>query len=99
MSKSIISNEKECFICKENENLSDIQIHKHHIFYGTANRKISEKQGCWVYLCSYHHNMSNEGVHFNWCFDIMLKKYCQYVWEQEKGTRDEFRKLFGKSYI
>ena len=97
MSKSIINNEKECFVCRTKANPSD--IHKHHIFYGTANREISEKQGCWVYLCSYHHNMSNEGVHFNWCFDIMLKKYCQYVWEQEKGTRDEFRKLFGKSYI
>ena len=93
MSKSIISNEKECFIC------GALSIHKHHIFYGTANKSVSEREGCWVYLCPNHHNMSNVGVHFNVPYDITLKKYCQYVWEQKKGTRDEFIQKFGKSFL
>lgn len=93
MAESIISNDKECFACGT---LSD--LHKHHIFMG-SNRAVSEKQGCWVYLCSNHHDMSPEAVHFNHCFDITLKKFCQHVWEEKKGTRDEFRKLFGKSYL
>lgn len=38
MSKSIMSNIKECFICGSIQNLN-----KHHIFFGTANRKLSEE--------------------------------------------------------
>ena len=94
MSKSIISNEKECFICDTQFNL-----HKHHIFYGYSNRVNSENEGCWVYLCARHHDFSDDAVHMNICFDITLKKYCQHVWEEKKGSRDEFRKIFGKSYL
>jgi hypothetical protein len=68
------------------------------VFYGTANRKQSEKYGCWVYLCAYHHNMSSEGVHFNKSLDILLKQECQRRFEKD-GTREEFRKIFGKSYL
>ncbi len=93
MSDSIICNDQECFICGKRD-----QLHKHHIYHTTANRQVSEAEGCWVYLCGYHHNLSNEGVHYNTPFDITLKKLCQIVWEQ-KGERDEFRKLFGKSWL
>ena len=92
MSKSIMSNEKQCFIC------GALEVHKHHIYHTTANRVVSERQGCWVYLCPKHHNMSDEGIHFNTPFDITLKKYCQQIWE-EKHSRDEFIKTFGKSYL
>lgn len=94
--RSIMSNEKECFICRTTKDL-----HKHHIFSGTANRRQSEKYGCWVYLCADHHNMSNDGVHFNKPFDIVLKKYCQKIWEdvENNGTREEFIHIFGKSYL
>lgn len=92
--KSIISNEKVCFICR-----TTYSLHRHHIFHGYANRQISEEQGCWVHLCGRHHNQSNEGVHFNTPFDIMLKKYCQEKWEELNGTREQFRQIFGKSYL
>jgi hypothetical protein len=69
-----------------------------NVFYGTANRKKSEEFGCWVYLCAYHHNMSNEGVHFNKSLDILLKQECQKEFEKN-GTREEFRRIFGKSYL
>jgi hypothetical protein len=92
--KSIISNEKECFICR-----TTYSLHKHHIFFGYGNRQISDEQGCWVYLCARHHNMSDEGVHFNTPFDIMLKKYCQEKWEEINGNREKFIKTFGKSYL
>lgn len=93
MAKSILSNEKRCIICGSTD------VHKHHIFMGSANRTVSEREGCWVYLCPEHHNMSNDGVHFNICFNLTLKMFCQYAWEHEKGTRDEFRERFGKSYL
>lgn len=92
--KSLISNEKQCLICGATE-----AVHKHHIFYGTGNRNISEEQGCWCYLCAYHHNMSNNGVHFNKNLDIKLKRFCQRKWEENNGNREQFIKTFGKSYL
>jgi hypothetical protein len=94
--KSILSNEKECFICGLPEECTP--IHKHHVFMG-YNRKNSEKYGCWVYLCARHHNMSDEGVHFNLAFCVTLQKYCQEKWESINGDREQFRSIFGKSYL
>lgn len=91
---SIISNERFCLVCG-----NQINIHKHHIFEGTGRRKLSEKWGCWCYLCARHHNMSNEGVHFNKALDLKLKQQCQKAWEFKFGSREEFIKTFGKNYL
>lgn len=94
MAKSIISNERECFICKTTFNL-----HRHHVFFGTANRKKSEQYGCWVYLCGKHHNLSNAGVHFNKSLDMKLKQICQKKWEEINGAREDFIRTFGRNYL
>lgn len=94
MSKSLISDRRECLLCGATE-----ALHKHHIFFGTANRKLSEAQGCWCYLCAFHHNMSKFGVHENRNLDIQLKQLCQKKWELEYGGREEFIKTYGKSYL
>lgn len=94
MSKSLISDEKFCLICG-----TPLNIHKHHIFGGTGRRKLSEKYGCWCYLCARHHNMSNEGVHFKKEFDLKLKQQCQKAWEYQIGTREQFIMLFGRNYL
>lgn len=91
--KSIMNNEKICYICG-----TPFNIHKHHIFGGVANRKLSEKYGCWIYLCAHHHNMSDEGIHFNKDLDMRVKKECQEVFEQN-GSREEFMRIFGKNYL
>lgn len=91
--KSMIQNEKECFVCKTIYNL-----HNHHIFYGTANRRLSEKYGLKVWLCGNHHNLSNEGVHFNRKLDLYIKKIGQAAFEKTH-TREEFMKIFGKNYL
>ena len=91
--KSILSNKKECYICG-----SPNDLHRHHIFFG-ANRRLSEQFGAWVYLCARHHNMSDEGVHFNRETDLTLKRTAQELWEKEYGTRDDFRRIFGKSWL
>jgi hypothetical protein len=91
--KSIISNEKECFICR-----TTYGLHQHHIFFGYGNRQISDEQGCWVYLCARHHNMSNLGVHFDKELDIRLKQECQKEFEKNE-SREQFRRIFGKSYL
>lgn len=94
MSKSIISNEKKCFFCGATYNL-----HKHHCWHGTSNRKNSEKYGLWVYLCYYHHNGSNEGVHFNRSADLYLMQLSQIEWEKKHGERKKFIEIFGKSVL
>ena len=94
MSKSLISDEKFCLICG-----TPLNVHKHHIFEGTGRRKLSEKYGCWCYLCARHHNMSNEGVHFKKELDLKLKQQCQKAWEYQIGTREQFIMLFGRNYL
>lgn len=93
MSKSIISNEKCCLICSTTFN-----IHKHHIFFGSGRRVLSEKYGCWCYLCGVHHNLSNAGVHFNKELDNELKAKTQKLFE-EKYPELDFLKIFGKNYL
>lgn len=75
---------------------------RHEIFFGTANRKKSIKYGLVVFIKPEDHNMSSYGVH---CingheFDAYLKKYGQYIAMQTYGwNKEEFRNIFGKSYI
>lgn len=92
MSDSILSNERVCYICGSPE------VVQHHIFHGTANRALSDKWGCWVWLCPSHHT-GREGVHFQKDMDMRLKQICQQKWEELNGGREEFRKVFGKSFL
>lgn len=91
--KSIVSNDRQCWVCG-----TPLDLHRHHV-YGGACRNLSETYGCWVYLCARHHNMSNEGVHFNKGLDLLLKKHTQRIWEETYGDREAFRKVFSRSYL
>ncbi len=91
--KSVLQNSKECIIC------GNPKVHEHHIFFGTANRDKSEEHGLKVCLCPKHHNMSNEGVHFNRELDLALKIMAQKHYEKYIGTREQFRREFGKSWL
>lgn len=92
--KSIIQHEKKCYVCGTTQNL-----HDHHIFYGVSNRKQSERYGLKVWLCGDHHNLSNWGVHFNKALDLHLKQLGQQYFESNFGSRENFREVFGKSYL
>ena len=92
--KSIIQENKECYVCK-----NTIGLHSHHILYGTANRRMSELYGLKVWLCPKHHNMSDEGVHFNRELDLQLKKLAQEYYEANYGDRVDFRETFGRNYL
>ena len=93
---------KECYVCKTTHN-----IVRHHVFYGTGNRKISEKYKLFENLCSYHHNMSNEGVHFNKELDNEIKQKWQNILElqfmndgmNQFQARDTFILLIGRNYL
>lgn len=76
----------------------DIEIH--HIFYG-KNRKNSDKDGCIVPLCMYHHR-GLTGVHGKKGeeLDNKLKKQCQEKWlEYNNATIEDFLKRYRKNYL
>ena len=91
--KSIIQDRKECIIC------GSWNVEDHHIFFGAAKRKISEKYGLKVWLCPTHHRGTN-GVHGKngHKLDMQLKELGQKAFEW-KHTREEFLERFGKNYL
>lgn len=94
MAKSILQQEKRCYITGSTGNLQ-----KHHIYFG-RNRKTSEKHGFWVWLIGELHNQSDLGVH---CkngheLDLRLKQECQQKFE-ETHSRSEFMALIGRNYL
>ena len=93
MSKSIISNERKCLICGTTKNL-----HKHHVIGGSFRNK-SEKWGCWVYLCAYHHDFGGkQSVHGNAKLSNRLKQQTQNTFECLYG-RNVGMEVFKKNYL
>ena len=93
---SILQSEKKCYITGRHDSLDC-----HHIFPGSANRKISDENGFWVWLTHDYHNGNDPmAVHNNpnQGYDLMLKQQCQRKYE-ENHTRAEFIKLVGRSYL
>ena len=100
MKSIILQEEGTCWLCEREtpgRYYGKGQLHKHHIFYGTANRRMSERYGMTVMLCYEHHEGKN-GVHSNPINDGYLKRYAQNVFEQ-KYSREKFIKVFGKSWL
>lgn len=71
--------------------------HLHEVYFG-KNRQISIREGFQVRLCEYHHEDHRAGVHHNKALDDHYKQITQAKYE-ETHTREEFRKLIGKSYL
>ena len=92
--KSIIQEQKECYVCGKKTNL-----HCHHIYFGNPKRKLSEKYGLKVYLC-YEHHEGTYGVHGakGHELDIKLKKLGQKAFEYEYPNLN-FLSIFGKNYL
>lgn len=73
---------------------------RHHIF-GSANRNLSEKYGFVIPLAPYLHNFSPNSVHGNpnHGLDLELKKLAQKYYEEHVGSREDFIKEFGQSWM
>lgn len=94
MAKSIISEEKRCYICHSR---SWIEIH--HVF-GGPDRKTSEEYGLVVPLCHYCHNEPPKGVHFNKEIRRKLQGDVQRIAMEYYGwSVEDFRDRFGKNYL
>jgi len=89
MSKSIMQDEKKCFITG-----SETQLDRHHVYAG-SRRKASERYGCWVWL---RHDIHMELHDRNKALDKMLRRTCQEQFEAVY-SHEEFMEVFGKNYL
>lgn len=92
-----------CWMCVKihGDNRMHPVLHKHHIFFGPGQRKISEENGFYIWLCPGHHiyDGGREAVHRNYGLCRMLQRETQDKWEKMGHTRREFMELAGRSYI
>ena len=88
--ESILQHEEKCFICGRQG-----QLEVHHAISGVSNRKNSTKYGLLIYLCMDCHRK----LHDKREMEEQVKQFAQRRWEEEYGDRDEFRKIFGKSWL
>ena len=65
----------------------------HHVFEGVRNRKKSERYGFLVALRPAEH----ERIHRE--ADTVWKEAAERYWIEHIGTEDEFRDVFGRSYL
>lgn len=87
---SILQSNHYCYLCGEP------YTETHHVFFGTANRKLSDADGCVIYVCRKHHEL----IHRNHKVDLTIKARMQMKWEEVNGkTTEDFRKRYGKSYV
>lgn len=74
---------------------------EHHLLFGTGIRQLAEKDGLKVPCCNDCHNMASipERIHDNPMAEKMSKMLGQAVYESKIGSREDFRKRYGKSYL
>ena len=90
--ESIIDNDREhCFICHRFGITEE-----HHMLSGNSNRKISESLGLKIYICPFCHRDLHDK---NRELELYVKRLAQIKYEETYGTRTDFIKQFGKSYL
>lgn len=90
--KSILQNEKVCYLCGRQYGLE-----LHHIFAGVANRRISDANGFVCWLCHDCHT-GTEGAQYDREKNQYLKQMAQMAYEQTH-SHDEWMRLIRKNYI
>lgn len=96
--KSIVQPDRmKCFLCGRNAHADYWGLDEHHV-YGGPNRKLSEEYGLKVYLC--HSTCHLYGAHKSAELSRQLKAEVQQIAMEHYGwTVDDFRRIFGKSYL
>lgn len=94
--ESIVTEYKTiCFFCGEPAQC------EHHLVFGTGLKKLAEQDGLKVPSCNRCHNMGENlvRVHENPMAETLSKMLGQAIYEKQIGTREEFRKRYGISYL
>ena len=90
--KSILQDEKKCFLCGTTLNLE-----RHHVLFGTAMRRIADKLGLTVWLCAEHHHGAYS-PHQRKDVDLRLKRFAQSCYE-DKHDRFDWMVKVGRNYL
>ena len=98
MGKSIIQQDSTyCFLCGRNGYLD--RLEKHHVFFGTKDRKKADEDGLIVWLCGERcHRNGPQSAHRSEMTRKLLQRMGQRAWESNYGNREEFMKRYGKNY-
>lgn len=93
---SIIQDDiSHCFACGR----CDRKLDRHEIF-PASNRQKSKKYGLWVTLCHHPCHLGINGYQYDAEKAGELRKYAQKKAMKNYGwSEDDFRKVFGKSYL
>lgn len=83
---------ERCFLCGRMTGLE-----RHHVMSGTANRKLSEQYGLWVWLCHDCHTGSH-GAQYVKGTNQSLKRLGQIAFEARHG-HELWMETFRKNYI
>lgn len=88
-----------CYLCKKLEGDYSVKpVQEHHVVYGWANRRLSEKFGLKIYLCAEkHHEEGKYSVHKNPDIRQQLCAEAQIAFEQNYPDLS-FREIFGKNW-
>ena len=75
-------------------------VQHHHIFHGIGRRAKADKYGYVIPLCINHHT-GDDGIHQwkNRDRDLAWKRKAQEHYETYYGSREDFIREFGKSYL
>lgn len=93
MKKSIMQEgEPQCYLCGKRINLE-----RHHVMAGTANRKLSEKYGLWVWLDHDCHT-GTEGAQYDRNLNLLLKQEAQKAFEKQY-SHELWMDIFRKNYM
>lgn len=85
-----------CFLCGRNGGGDPLE--KHHCF-GASNRKHSDEDGLVVYLCGNRcHRNGKLSAHQSAVTAELLKVEAQKAYE-DRHTREEFMRRYGKSWL
>lgn len=97
--KSILQGKDgRCYLCMMLHNDHSAKpVQEHHVIFGRANRKLSERYGLKVYLCIYHHTEGAEAVHRNAEISKRLKVIAQRTFRETFPELD-WLSIFGKNY-
>lgn len=89
---TIMQTEKKCALCE-----TELRLEKHHVMHGTANRRLAEKYGLWIWLCPEHHR-GQMSPHHNANIDQAFKMAAQKAFE-EYYSHEEWMEAFGRNYL
>lgn len=74
---------------------------QHHLIFGRGLRELADEDGLIIPSCNKHHNMgaNTEKIHNNPMAEKLSKMLGQAIWEKHYGSREDFMKRYGQSYL